>query len=101
MGIMDNFKEVGRIKKMADDAKKETEHLRATGRSKRGYITITLDGDKAIKSIEFSEDTANLPREELAKLTKEAHSVAVKEIDKMLKKQFKNSGLANMLMGKQ
>lgn len=100
MAMMDNLKDVTKMKKMADSAKKEAENIKASGRSKRGYATITLDGEKNLKNIEISDDAMNLPASELAKMVKEAHQTAAKEIDKMMKKQFKNSGLANMLMGK-
>ena len=100
MGMMDNFKEMGKMKKMADDAKKKAESLRATGRSKRAYVSVTLDGEKRLKNIEISDDAMLLNAADLAKMVKEAHRVAAKEIDKLLKKQMKNSGLANMFMGK-
>lgn len=100
MGLMDNFKDIGKLKKMADAAKKEAEVLKATGRSKRGFVTVTLDGEKHLKNIEIADEAMRIPAGELSKLVKEAHHVAAKEIDKLLKKQMKNSGLANMLMGK-
>lgn len=100
MDIFDNLRDIGKMKKLADDVKRQTDAMRATGRSKRGYVTVTLDGEKNLRNIEFSDDTANINREELAKLTKEAHQAAAKEIDKLLKKQMKSSGLANMIMGK-
>lgn len=100
MGVMDNLKEANKMKQMADAAKKEAENIRATGRSKRGYATVTLDGEKNLKNIEFSDDAMNISPSELAKMVKEAHQTAAKEIDKLLKKQFKNSGLADMLMSK-
>lgn len=97
---MDNLKDIGKLKKMADAAKKDAEVLKATGRSKRGFVTISLDGEKHLKNVEISDDAMKIPASELAKLIKEAHNVAAKEIDKLLKKQMKNSPLANMLMGK-
>jgi DNA-binding protein YbaB len=100
MGMFDNVKEMGKLKQMADAAKKESATLRASGRSKRGFVTVSLDGEKNIKRLEIIQDAMSLPADELAKLIKEAHRVACKEIDKQLKKQMKNSGLANMLMGK-
>lgn len=101
MGVFDQMKEMGKLKQMADDAKKEATNLRAKGSSKRGYVVVGLDGEKELKHIEFSLDALKLTPEELSKMVKEAHKAAAKEIDKMLKKQLKNSGIANMLMGKQ
>ncbi len=85
------------MKKMADEAKKEQESLRATGRSKRGFVTLTLDGEKNIKKLEITDGALTTSGEEIAKLVKEAHRVASKEIDKQVKKQMKKSEMAGML----
>lgn len=100
MGAFDNIKDMTKLKKMADDAKKLMETARATGISKKGYVKVTLDGEKELKNIEFSLEAMKINPEELAKCTKEAHKAAAKEVDKISKKQMKNSGLSDMLMGK-
>jgi DNA-binding protein YbaB len=100
MGAFDNVKDMAKLKKMADDAKKQMETIRATGLSKKGYVKITLDGEKELKNIEFSPEAMKITPEELAKCAKEAHKAAAKDIDKSVKKQMKNSGLNDMLMGK-
>ena len=100
MGAFDNLKDMTKLKKMADDAKKMMESVRATGLSKKGYVKVTLDGEKELKNIEFSEEAMKISPDELSKCTKEAHKAAAKEVDKISKKQMKNSGLGDMLMGK-
>jgi len=100
MGMMDNLKDMSKLKKMADDTKKLMEDTRATGLSKSGYVKVTLDGEKNLKNIEFSAQSMKLTTEELAKCTKESHKMAAKEIDKINKKQMKNSGLSDLFAGK-
>lgn len=100
MGLKDNIQEIQSMRKMAESAKKDAETIKASGRSKRGFVAITLDGEKNLKKIEFSEEAMSLSPDELSKYVREAHRVAAKEIDKLMKKQFKNSGLANMFMNK-
>jgi DNA-binding protein YbaB len=100
MGVFDNVKDMSKLKKMADDAKKVMEEIRATGLSKRGYVKVALDGEKHLKNIEFSPEAMKITPDELAKCTKEAHRAATKEVDKLVKKQMKNSGLNDLLMGK-
>jgi DNA-binding protein YbaB len=100
MPAINNLKDMSKFKKMADDTKKIMEEIRATGMSKKGYVRITLDGEKELKNIEFSENALKTNPEELSKCAKEAHKAAAREIDKMVKKQMKNSGLSNFLMGK-
>ncbi len=100
MGAFDNLKEMGKMKKMADDAKKQMESFRAIGVSRRGMVKLTLDGEKMLKHIEFSDLAMNQTKEELAKLVREAHKVAAKDIDKQVKKQMKNSDLASMFSQK-
>ncbi len=99
MGAFDNIKDLTRLKKMADDAKKVMEETRATGVSRKGIVKISLDGEKSLRSVEFSEEISRTSPEELAKLVKEAHKAAAKEIEKLNKKQMKSSGLGDMLMG--
>lgn len=96
MGAFDNMKEMGRMKKLMDDAKKQLNAMRAVGVSRRGFVKITLDGEKTIKHLEFSDLAMQQSKEELAKLVKDAHKAAAKDIDKQNKKQMKNSELASM-----
>lgn len=100
MGVFDNAKDMAKLKKMADDAKKVMEVIRATGVSKKGFVKVSLDGEKNLKNIEYSEEALKISVEELSKCTKEAHRAAAKEIDRLIKKQMKNSGLNDYLMGK-
>ena len=93
MGMFDKVSEMNKIKKMADDTKKQMESVKATGLSKKSYVKVTLDGEKGLKNIEFSTEAMKINPEELAKCVKEAHKIAAKEIDKIVKKQMKNSGL--------
>lgn len=93
MGI----KDVAKMKQQAEAFEKELEQIKATGQSKRGFVTVTLNGKKALKRIELSNDAMNLPKEEIQKYIMEAHKVADKEIDKKMKKQSKNSPLAGMM----
>jgi DNA-binding protein YbaB len=96
---VNSFKDMSKLKKMADDAKKFMDVSRTVGVSKRGYVKISLDGEKHLKSVDFSAEAMKLSPEELAKCVKEAHKAAAKEMDKIVKKQMKTSGLGNMLMG--
>lgn len=100
MGAFDNIKDLTKMKKMADDAKKQMEEMRSTGVSEKGYVKVTLDGEKNLKNIEFSAEALTTNPERLAKCVKEAHKAAAKEVEKLAKKQMKNSGLSDMLMGK-
>ncbi len=100
MPAIESLKDMTKFKKMADDAKKVMEEIRVTGVSKRGYVKITLDGEKALKNIEFSTEALTINPDELSKCAKEAHRAAFKEVEKHVKKQMKNSGLGNFLMGK-
>ncbi len=99
MPIQD-FKELSRLKKIAEETKKTMEEIRATGISKKGYVKLTLDGEKDLKNIEFSDEAMRIDKEELAKCVKEAYKAAAKEIDKIVKKQMKNSEIGNFLLGK-
>jgi len=99
MPIQD-FKELNRLRKMAEETKKTMESIRATGISKKSYVKITLDGEKDMKNIEFSDDALKIDKEELAKCVKEAYKAAAKEVDKIMKKQMKNSDIGNFLLGK-
>lgn len=100
MGAFDNFKDLGKLQKMASETKKILEEIRATGVSKKGYVKVTLDGEKNLKNIEFSEDAMSITPDDLAKCVKEAHKAAAKDSEKAMKKQSKNSGLNDLLMGK-
>ncbi|SRR5271157_1709320 len=97
---INNLKDMTKFKKMADDTKKIMEEIRATGVSKKGYVKITLDGEKGLKNIEFSSNAMKTTPDDLSKCAKEAHRAAAKEVDKIVKKQMKNSGLSNFLLGK-
>jgi DNA-binding protein YbaB len=99
MPIQD-FKDLARLKKIAEETKKAMEEIRATGISKKNYVKLTLDGEKDLKNIEFSDEAMKLDKEELAKCVKEAYKAAAKEIDKIVKKQMKTSEIGNLLLGK-
>jgi len=100
MPAIESLKDMTKLKKMAEDAKRVMEEIRATGVSKKGYVKVTLDGEKMIKNIEFKEEALKTSPEELAKCTKEAHKAAAKEVDRLVKKNMKTSGLGNFLLGK-
>ncbi|MGC8765758.1 MAG: YbaB/EbfC family nucleoid-associated protein [Brevinematia bacterium] len=95
-----DFKDLNRLRKIAEETKKTMESLRATGISKKGYVKITLDGEKDLKSVEFSDEAMKIDKEELSKCVKEAYKAAAKEIDKFVKKQMKNSEISNFLLGR-
>lgn len=99
MPIQD-FKDLNKLRKIAEETKKTMEEIRTTGISKKGYVKITLDGEKDLKNIEISEEAMKISREELAKCIKEAYKAAAKEVDRIVKKQMKSSDLANLLLGK-
>jgi len=99
MPIQD-FKDLARLKKIAEETTKAMEEIRATGISKKNYVKLTLDGEKDLKNIEFSDEAMKLDKEELAKCVKEAYKAAAKEIDKIVKKQMKTSEIGNLLLGK-
>ena len=99
MPIQD-FKDLARLKKIAEETKKTMEEIRATGISKKNYVKLTLDGEKDLKNIEFSDEAMKLDKEELAKCVKEAYKAAAKEVDKIVKKQMKTSEIGNLLLGR-
>ncbi len=76
------------------------EEVRATGISKKGYVKITLDGEKDLRNIEFSDEALKIGKEEISKCVKEAYKAAAKEVDKIVKKHVKSSDIGNFLLGK-
>jgi DNA-binding protein YbaB len=80
--------------------KKQLEEMRIKATSKKDYVKVTLDGEKSLKHIEFSDDAMKLSKDELAKHIKEVMKNASKELESWQKKNYKNSPVANMLQGK-
>ena len=95
-----DFKDLNRLRKIAEETKKTMGEIRATGISKKSYVKLTLDGEKDLKNIEFSDEAMRIDKEELAKCVKEAYKAAAREIDKIVKKQMKNSDISNFLLGR-
>lgn len=100
MGPFDNVKNVMKIREEMQSYKKQLEEMKIKAVSKKDYVTVVLDGEKTLKSIEFSDASMTLSKEELAKHVKEAMKAAIKEIESIQKKNFKNSPIAYMLQGK-
>lgn len=100
MGPFDNVKNVMKMREEMNNYKKELESARFKAVSKKEYVKVTLDGEKTLKGIEFSDDAMKLPKEELSKHIREAFKTCSKELESWQKKQFKNSPMSNMLQGK-
>ncbi|MGL5955547.1 MAG: YbaB/EbfC family nucleoid-associated protein [Brevinema sp.] len=100
MGPFDNMKNMMKMREEMNSYKKQLEETRFKAVSKKDYVKITLDGEKTLKHIEFSDEAMKLPKEELAKHIKETLKKCGKELESWQKKNFKNSPMANMLQGK-
>lgn len=100
MGPFDNVKNMMKMREEMSAYKKQLEEIRIKAVSKKEYVKVTLDGEKSLKNIEFSEDAMKLPKEELAKHVKEVMKTGSKELESWQKKNFKNSPMSQMLQGK-
>ncbi len=100
MGPFDNVKEMMKMRGEMSSYKKQLEEVRIKTASKRDYVKITLDGEKTLKHIEFSDEAMKLSKEDLSKHVKEAMKTGTKELDAWQKKNFKNSPMAQMFQGK-
>jgi len=100
MGPFDNVKNMMKMREEMNSYKKQLEDIRVKASSKRGFVKVTLDGEKTLKHIEFSDDAMKVSKEDLAKYIKDAMKTASKELESIQKKNFKNSPMANLLQGK-
>ncbi|MGL4677582.1 MAG: YbaB/EbfC family nucleoid-associated protein [Brevinema sp.] len=100
MGPFDNVKNMMKMREEMNSYKKQLEEARFKAVSKKDYVKITLDGEKTLKHIEFSDEAMKLPKEELAKNIKETVKKCNKELESWQKKNFKNSPMANLFQGK-
>ncbi|MGL5720787.1 MAG: YbaB/EbfC family nucleoid-associated protein [Brevinema sp.] len=96
MGAFDNIKDAMKMREQMNVYKKELEEMRVKSSSKKDYVKLTIDGERAIRHIEFSDEAMKLNKEDLAKYVKEASKAAGKELESIQKKNFKNSPLAQM-----
>ncbi|MGL4393936.1 MAG: YbaB/EbfC family nucleoid-associated protein [Brevinema sp.] len=95
--MLDNMKQMMKMREEMNGYKKQLEEMRIKASSKKDYVKVTLDGEKTLKHIEFSDEAMNLSKEDLAKNVKEAVKAASKELESIQKKTFKNSPIANLL----
>lgn len=100
MGPFDNVKNIMKMREEMNSYKKQLEETRFKAVSKKDYVKVTLDGEKTLKHIEFSDEAMKLPKEELVKHIRDAFKACNKELEAWQKKSFKNSPMANMLQGK-
>lgn len=100
MGPFDNVKGMMKMREEMNSYKKQLEELRVKASSKREFVKVTLDGEKTLKHIEFSDEAMKLSKEDLAKYIKDVMKTASKELESIQKKNFKNSPMANLLQGK-
>lgn len=98
--MLDNMKNIMKMREEMNSYKKMLEETRVKASSKKDYVKVTLDGEKTLKQIEFSDDAMKLSKEDLAKYVREAMKTASKELESIQKKTLKNSPIANMLQGK-
>lgn len=96
MGAFDNIKDAMKMREQMNTYKKELEGMRVKASSKKDYVKITIDGERNIKSLEFSDEAMKLPKEDLSKHVRETMKAAGKELEGIQKKNFKNSPLAQM-----
>ncbi len=97
MGPFDNIKAAMKMREEMNAYRKQLEEIRFKAVSKKDYVKVTVDGEKTLKHIDFSDDAMKLPKEELSKHIKDAFKACSKEIEAWQKKNFKNSPIANML----
>ena len=100
MGPLDNVKNMMKMREEMNSYKKQLEEIRIKTTSKKDYVKVTLDGEKTLKHLEFSDEAMKLSKEDLAKYVKEAIKAGSKELDGWQKKNFKNSPMAQMFQGK-
>lgn len=100
MGAFDNIKDAMKMREQMNGYKKELEEMRIRASSKKDYVKLTIDGERNIKNIEFSDEAMKLSKDELAKQVRETMKAANKELEGIQKKNFKNSPLAQMFQGK-
>ncbi|MGL4562788.1 MAG: YbaB/EbfC family nucleoid-associated protein [Brevinema sp.] len=98
--MLENVKQAMKMREEMNSYKKILEETKVKASSKRDYVKVTLDGEKTLKQIEFSDDAMKLSKEELAKYVREAMKTASKELEAIQKKTFKNSPMANLLQGR-
>lgn len=97
MGPFDNIKDMMKMREQMNSYKKELEAMRIKASSKKDYVKITIDGERSIKHLEFSDEAMKLNKDDLAKYVKDAMKAAIKELEGIQKKNFKNSPLASLL----
>ncbi|MGL4388439.1 MAG: YbaB/EbfC family nucleoid-associated protein [Brevinema sp.] len=95
--MLDNMKQMMKMREEMNTYKKQLEETRVKASSKKDYVKVTVDGEKTLKQIEFSDDAMKLSKEDLAKYVREAMKTASKELESIQKKTFKNSPMANLL----
>ncbi len=100
MGPFDNVKNMMKMREEMNAYKKQLEDIRFKVSSKKDYVKITLDGERTLRHIEFSDEAMSLSKEELAKQIRDAFKTCNKEVEAWQKKNFKNSPMSNMLQGK-
>lgn len=99
MGPFDNMKNMMKMRGEMNAYKKQLEEIRIKAVSKKDYVKVTLDGEKSLKHIEFSDEAMKLSKEDLTKHIKDAMKSASKELETWQKKNYKNSPIAQMLQG--
>ncbi|MGL4367755.1 MAG: YbaB/EbfC family nucleoid-associated protein [Brevinemataceae bacterium] len=96
MGPFDNVKNIMKMREEMNTYKSQLEEMRVKASSKKEFVKITLDGERSLKNIEFSDDAMKLSKEDLAKHIKDTMKAAAKELESIQKKNFKNSPIASM-----
>ena len=67
MGPFDNVKNMMKMREEMNSYKKQLEEIRIKTTSKKDYVKVTLDGEKTLKHLEFSDEAMKLSKEDLAK----------------------------------
>jgi DNA-binding protein YbaB len=87
MGFMDKLKDINEMRKQAKQMQDMLAQETVTGSSSGGKITIILDGNQNIKSVEVSADIVG-DKGEIARHIRSALEDTFKQHKKMLQSKF-------------
>ena len=89
MGIFDKLKDINQMRKQAKAMEGQLAGEIVSGRSGGGKISIVIDGNQNVKSVEVSPDIAG-DKSEVARHIRSALEDLFKHYKKMLQKKFGN-----------
>ncbi len=87
MGILDKLKDVNEMRKQAKQIELLLGQVDVTGKSSGGKITITMDGNQVVKSVQVDDSIVG-DRGEIARNIRAALDDLFKEHKKVLQSKF-------------